>query len=212
MAKVFINESTLVDISDAIRAKTGKTDLIKPGDWATELDNVEGAGKYLWSKKGMADTYTTTSGSATKTLVTVNSSIAEAELEWNSDIPVYDSETGLWEFNESTGYYGKGTIKNTDEGFPDGVTTLFNRGGGMVAFYVRLTSEPNIWYKINADDGGALNVGAVSTLGTRNMSITYHEKYEVAAGDVLGYAVSDDSAKYTSGAWGKDGYYYESVE
>ena len=57
MAKVFIEESTLVAISDAIRAKTGKTDLMEPSQWTVELDNAGGSssGQYLWSKKESAD-------------------------------------------------------------------------------------------------------------------------------------------------------------
>lgn len=55
MAKVRINEETLFAISNAIRAKTGKTDLMKPGQWSVELDNIKNSGQYLWSKKETDD-------------------------------------------------------------------------------------------------------------------------------------------------------------
>lgn len=55
MAEVYINEATLTAISDAIRAKTGKSDLLNPGDWVDELDTVKPSGKYLWSKKVTSD-------------------------------------------------------------------------------------------------------------------------------------------------------------
>lgn len=44
MSKAFINESTLTAIGDAIRAKTGKTDLIAPGDMPTEIENIPTGG------------------------------------------------------------------------------------------------------------------------------------------------------------------------
>lgn len=37
MAKIFIEESTLYDVGDSIRAKTGKTDMIPPLDMPTEI-------------------------------------------------------------------------------------------------------------------------------------------------------------------------------
>lgn len=44
MAKVFIEESTLTSIGDAIRAKTGATELISPADMATEIEGIESGG------------------------------------------------------------------------------------------------------------------------------------------------------------------------
>ena len=41
MSKVSINESTLTNIGDAIREKTGKTDLIAPGDMPAEIMAIE---------------------------------------------------------------------------------------------------------------------------------------------------------------------------
>lgn len=44
MSKVFIEESTLTSIGDAIRAKTGATELISPADMATEIEGIESGG------------------------------------------------------------------------------------------------------------------------------------------------------------------------
>lgn len=44
MAKVFIEETTLTDIADAIREKSGLEDLIATGDMATEIRNIETGG------------------------------------------------------------------------------------------------------------------------------------------------------------------------
>ena len=41
MSKVVINETTLTAIGDAIRAKTGGTDLIAPGDMPTQISGIE---------------------------------------------------------------------------------------------------------------------------------------------------------------------------
>lgn len=41
MAKVFIEETTLTAIGDAIRGKTGKTDLIDPANMSTEIASIE---------------------------------------------------------------------------------------------------------------------------------------------------------------------------
>ena len=49
MGKYLIEDTTLTAIADAIRSKTGKTDLIKPSQWAGELDNIKSSGQYLWN-------------------------------------------------------------------------------------------------------------------------------------------------------------------
>lgn len=48
MAKVFIQESTLTAIGDAIRSKTGKTELIDPANMSTEIASITtgGSGGY----------------------------------------------------------------------------------------------------------------------------------------------------------------------
>lgn len=44
MAKVFIEETTLTAIGDAIRGKTGKTELIDPANMSTEIASIEAGG------------------------------------------------------------------------------------------------------------------------------------------------------------------------
>ena len=44
MAKVFIQESTLTAIGDAIRSKTGKTELIDPANMSTEIASITTGG------------------------------------------------------------------------------------------------------------------------------------------------------------------------
>ena len=44
MAKVFIEESTLTNIGDAIRNKTGKSELLSPASMATEIEAVQTGG------------------------------------------------------------------------------------------------------------------------------------------------------------------------
>lgn len=47
MSKVFIEETTLTNIGDAIREKTGKTDLIAPGDMPVEIMAIVSGGGEL---------------------------------------------------------------------------------------------------------------------------------------------------------------------
>lgn len=58
MANVLIEESTLTAIGDAIRSKTGKTDLILPSDMATEIDGITGGGKEVLVEVLKEKTYT----------------------------------------------------------------------------------------------------------------------------------------------------------
>lgn len=58
MDQVFIKEETLTAIGDAVRAKTGTSELLTPGDMVSALNNLsdsidisEYEGKYLWCKK-----------------------------------------------------------------------------------------------------------------------------------------------------------------
>lgn len=188
MGKVFIKEETLVAISDAIRAKTGGTEKILPGDWEVELDNIKGSGKYLWSKKGMAETVVEAAGTS-YTLTTANTTRPSSEIEYSASAPVY--EDGTWKMVDST----IETLVNTDTYVPSATNV-----------YVRLTSAPNVWYYVSKFTAGALN-----TSGTCTKSMAYSKSYTAEAGsDVLGYAVEDDSSKYPDGGW-LDGYYYESA-
>ena len=53
MGKCFIQDSTLTSIADAIRAKTGSTDLMRPSAMPAAIEGIVssgGSGKYVWSK------------------------------------------------------------------------------------------------------------------------------------------------------------------
>lgn len=47
MANVFINESTMTDIGNAIRSKTGKTDMILPQNMPNEIEGIKAEGTEL---------------------------------------------------------------------------------------------------------------------------------------------------------------------
>lgn len=51
MGEVWIKESTLTAIGDAVRAKTGASGLLAPGDMITALDGAKSHGDYLFIKK-----------------------------------------------------------------------------------------------------------------------------------------------------------------
>lgn len=51
MAKVWIEESTLINIANAIRRKKGTTELINPSDFATEIDSIYS------NESGVEETY-----------------------------------------------------------------------------------------------------------------------------------------------------------
>lgn len=64
MGNAFIKESTLTDIANAIRTKTGGTDLLLPSQMADKINNIEtgkSSGLYAWRKiKDETKTYTST--------------------------------------------------------------------------------------------------------------------------------------------------------
>jgi len=49
MSKVFIEESTLSSIGNAIREKNGTTDLLGPLDMATAITNLPSGGELNWA-------------------------------------------------------------------------------------------------------------------------------------------------------------------
>lgn len=195
MAKVFIEESTLVGISDSIRAKTGSTGLIKPGDWAAELDDIKSSGKYLWSKKGMVQNDIMLEGmGGTRTIVTANASVPSVEIEYSYED--YEYIDGIYKFLDSSVV----TLVNTDTVIPVPSSDWHNFK------YVRLTSEPNVIFCNVTFTAGTMNAS-----GTVTKSMTYASTFTYEKGsDILGYTVSDDFSAYPDGGW-QDGYYYEVV-
>ena len=70
MANYLIQDSTLTDIADAIRGKTGSQATIDVADFATEISNIPSGGstedafEWVYTASGSADTYTYTATEA----------------------------------------------------------------------------------------------------------------------------------------------------
>jgi len=68
MSNYLIQDSTLTDIADAIRGKTGSQATIDVADFATEITNIPSGGsteepiKWVYTASGSADTYNYTPG------------------------------------------------------------------------------------------------------------------------------------------------------
>ena len=114
MAKVFIEETTLTAIGDAIRSKTGKTELIDPANMSTEIAGIEAGGAsipeeafnftgdcsymfkggaWTWFLNGYSDRITTTDITKANEMFANNQNISEipfvinvlvAPSEWSS--------------------------------------------------------------------------------------------------------------------------------
>lgn len=202
MGEVWIKESTLTAIGDAVRTKTGASGLLAPGDMITALDGIKSSGVYLFSKKGMGSDVTETMNFGAKELVTSNATIPEVEIEWGIDAPSYNNDTGVWELPNSI----ISTIVNTDTNIPTNADDISIRIlAREYGVFIRLTSEPNVWYVVDE-----VSVDTMNASGTCTKDMVYNLKYEAPIGDVIGYAVADDLAKYPDGGW-KNGYYWECV-
>ena len=189
MGNAFIKESTLTAIANAIRAKTGGTTTMLPSEMAGEITNMKvggGSGSYVWTKQGMADTATEDTTGGTYTLTTPNTTRPSTEIEYSTTAPTYDSSKRQWIFANST----KVTLVNSD-------ATLPSISGNV---YVRVTSEPNIWYLVSAFDKGS------SSPYLKNM--TYSKKYTAAVDWAKKYLTDIDGGKYPTDGW-LDGYYYK---
>ena len=156
------------------------------GEWT--VSDVP-AGKYIWSKKGMSESVTPDNTGGTYSLTTPNDSRPSNEIEYSSDAPVYNVNTGKWEFTNST------------------IVTLTNKDTVVPTFsgnkYVRLTSEPNIWYLATG-----INTGGS---GPYLKSLVYSTKYTADIDSVnVKYVVSDNHTIYPDSGW-QNGYYYERV-
>lgn len=119
MSKVFIEESTLSSIGDAIRNKTGKSGLIAPQDMATEINSVVGG-----ANRNLANVMSKTSTPFT---------ISKNELEGITTIGNYVCEnvTGLVgiEFPDSLRSIGQSAFSATrlvDLVLPKNLNTLSN--------------------------------------------------------------------------------------
>ena len=104
MAKCFIEDATLTAIGDAIRAKTGGTDLMLPSAMPAAIEGIisgGGSGSYVWTKQGMSETVTEDTTGGTYTLTTPNTSRPSSEIEMCTAAPVYDSSKRQWNFDST---------------------------------------------------------------------------------------------------------------
>ena len=189
MAKCFIQDSTLTSIADAIRAKTGGTDLMLPSAMPAAIEgivSVSGSGQYVCSKQFAGGTAIEDTTGGTYTLTTANDSRPSSEIEYSASAPVYNSETKKWEMANSTIV----TLTNADNAVP-------SFSGNM---YVRLTSAPNVWYLATA-----INVGGS---GPYIKSLAYNAMY-TADIDIyyLEYVTGETEEDYPDGGW-SDGAWY----
>lgn len=195
MAKCFIQDTTLTAIGDAIRAKTGGTDLMLPSAMPDAIAEIGGgSGDYIWSIQHAGEDATIDRNGGTYTLTTSNDSRPSTEIEYSLAAARYNADTKKWEFEESTVV----TLVNTDNVVPEMEATLM---------FVRLTSEPNIIYRING-----FNVGTMTANNTytKSMTIVQKKTYSLDSTDIT-YIADDDSMKYPDGGW-LDGLYYTAFD
>ena len=81
MSNAFIQNTTLSAIGDAIREKTGNSDLILPSKMPEAIDNIptNNIGKYIWCEQNISDTVTEDNTSGSYTLTTANRPSSEIE-------------------------------------------------------------------------------------------------------------------------------------
>lgn len=166
--------------------------MVENGEWkAVQMisGNLPTSGQYVWSRKGMTEDVTTTTGEAAYILTTTDDTKPSCELEYSANAPVY--EDGTWKMPGSTIV----TIVNTDTVVPSETNV-----------YVRLTTDPAIWYFVTSFYPGNLN-----SSGLASHAILYDAKYEATISDTVEYVIDDDPAKYPDSGW-QDGYLYEAVK
>ena len=187
MENAFIKESTLTEIANAIRAKTGLTAAMLPSAMAGAITGIQAGGKsgsYVWSKRGMADSTTEDTTSGTYQLL--NADRHYAEIEYSTTAPTYDASKRQWIFANST----KVGLSISDPAVP--------QISGNV--YCRDMSEPNVWYLVSAFHS---NPNSPFFKGW-----TYSKKYTAAVDWAKKYLTDIDANKYPKDGW-LDGYYYK---
>ena len=201
MAKCFIEDTTLTSIGDAIRAKTGGTDLMIPSAMPAAIEGIisgGGSGSYVWTKQGMSETVTEDTTGGTYTLTTPDTSRPSSEIEMCTAAPVYDSSKRQWNFDSTLGGYMKGTVSNEDSVLPP-----IGVGPWPSEIYVRITSEPNIWYLVTE-----FGVGDSSPY---LKTMTYSKKFTADVDWAKKYLTDMNEDKYLVDGWSLDGYYYKRV-
>ena len=192
MAKCFIEDATLTAIGNAIRAKTGGTDLMIPSAMPAAIEGIiagGGSGSYVWTKQGMSETVTEDTTGGTYTLTTSNDSRPSSEIEYTYTEPTYDSSKRQWVFADSTVV----TVVNSDDILP-------SISGNI---YCRVTSEPNVWYLVTSFNKGS------SSPYPKNMA--YSKKFTADVDGAKKYLTDINEDKYPVDGWSLDGYYYKRV-
>ena len=190
MAKCFIEDATLTAIGNAIRAKSGKTDLMLPSAMPAAIEGIiagGGSGSYVWTKQGMSETVTEDTTGGTYTLTTSNDSRPSSEIEYTYTEPTYDSSKRQWVFADSTVV----TVVNSDDILP-------SISGNI---YCRVTSEPNVWYLVISFDKDS------SSPYMKNMA--YNKKFTADVDWAKKYLTDTNEDKYPVDGWSLDGYYYK---
>ena len=192
MAKCFIEDATLTAIGNAIRAKTGGTDLMIPSAMPAAIEGIiagGGSGSYVWTKQGMSETVTEDTTGGTYTLTTSNDSRPSSEIKYTYTEPTYDSSKRQWVFADSTVV----TVVNSDDILP-------SISGNI---YCRVTSEPNVWYLVTSFNKGS------SSPYMKNMA--YNKKFTADVDWAKKYLTDTNEDKYPVDGWSLDGYYYKRV-
>lgn len=157
-----------------------------------------GSGSYVWTKQGMSDTVTEDTTGGTYTLTTSNDSRPSSEIEICISAPIYDSSKRQWNFDSTLSGYMKGTVSNEDTVLPP-----IGVGQWPSEIYVRVTSEPNIWYLVTEFGIGSSN--------PYMKSMTYSAKYIADVDWAKRYLTDKVENTYPLDAWLGDGYYYKQV-
>lgn len=97
-----ILERTLKAIADAIRAKTGKTDMLDPADFATEIDNISGEIPEGYIKPEGRKLIVTNGVHDVAAYEEVNVSVGDNEIETsNNTLKLFLGDTFTYEYNNS---------------------------------------------------------------------------------------------------------------
>ena len=152
------------------------------------------SGQYVWSKQYAGSNYTYESKSSIYTLT--NDSIESVDIEYSTTAPVYNIETKKWDMADSTII----TLINTDNFIPNIIAQ---------EVYIRMNSEPNIWYLYREKDPGCpFSVGSASSNNTYTKTFTYSNKYTADIdSSYIEYVTGETEADYPDGGW-KDGFWY----
>ena len=158
MAKVFIQESTLTAIGDAIRSKTGKTELIDPANMSTEIASITTGGGGGGLPEGALN-------------ITGDCSYRFANNGWNWFIEEYGDQitTSITK--------GENMFQNSDKltNIPFNINVKGGQYYGSM-FYgcTQLTSVPSLTFAGNAD----VTYNGPSDMFSRCYNLRYLPKFE----------------------------------